>query len=473
MGTIALLDPAVANQIAAGEVVERPASVVKELVENSLDAGATKVVIALHDGGRKRIVITDNGAGMAPDDAPLAFARHATSKLTTAAELDDLHTFGFRGEALASILAVSRVVLQTRRAIDDVGIRLEGAGGVELQARPVGCPVGTTLDISDLFWNVPARQKFLRTPSTELGQILRFVDALALARPDLHLTVWHNDKKISDYTPDTSFGQRAFAVFGKQTAAQLYPVHDDRDYEVRGLLSAPTLQHLGPSQLTLLVQGRPVSDRTLQHAIVAAYGPLLDRGRYPVGVLSLTCPVGQVDVNVHPQKTEVRFAAAAEVHAAVHRAIRPMLATMPWLQRSTLVSAVQVSQPSSSSAGVGSSWERGGSVSRAYASGGAWTGAGAETGAGTGARAGAGPPRQTSASYRRPGGWPWRVAAVRLGPSLLRCHLDLAAGRAGWRRGATAAGPTQTTADRGDGDVAGSGRGVDGVTHRTTPAAEL
>lgn len=333
MAKIALLDPAVANQIAAGEVVERPASVVKELIENSLDAGASRITLQLDDGGRKRIVVTDNGCGMSADDAPLAFARHATSKLQRAEELEDLHTFGFRGEALASILAVARVTLQTRRAEDAVGLRLEGAGGVELQARPVGCPVGTSLEIADLFWNVPARQKFLRTASTELGQVLRFVEALALARPDLHLTVVHNGKKVADYTPDSDLTQRAFAVFGKTTAKALYPIDYRDEYEVQGLLSQPDQPHTGPGQLVLLVQGRPVSDRVLLHAVVSAYGTLLDRGKYPQGVLSVRCPPGMVDVNVHPQKTEVRFAAGAAVHAAIHNAVRPMLAAMPWLTR--------------------------------------------------------------------------------------------------------------------------------------------
>lgn len=365
MTVIALLDPAVANQIAAGEVVERPASVVKELVENSLDAGATRITLRLEDGGRKRIVVTDNGCGMSADDAPLAFARHATSKLQRAEQLQDLHTFGFRGEALASILSVSRVTLQTRRAQDAIGICLEGAGGVSLQARPVGCPVGTSLEVADLFWNVPARQKFLRTAPTELGQILRFVEALALARPDLHLTVLHNGKKVVDYTPDRDLAQRAFAVFGKETAKKLYPVGDQRDYAVQGLLSEPGLQITGPGQLVLLVQGRPVSDRTLLHAVVAAYGPLLERGKYPTGVLSVECPPGQVDVNVHPQKTEVRFVSAAEVHAAVHRAVRPMLAAMPWL--------VRANQPTAAAhAGAQSGSGASGSVSQTARLGDAW-----------------------------------------------------------------------------------------------------
>jgi DNA mismatch repair protein MutL len=329
--TIALLDPLVANQIAAGEVVERPASVVKELVENSLDAGATRVRIALVEGGRQRIEIVDNGHGMGPEDARLAFARHATSKLRTAEELMAIGTFGFRGEALASVLAVAKVTLTTRRPSDAVGVRLTGAGSTQLAEEPAGCPVGTSLVVQDLFFNVPARLKFLRTPATELGQILRFVDALALARPDLHLAVTHNERKVCDYPPDPDVQRRAWAVLGAEVAGRLHPVQDSLDYGVRGLLSDPGLTHAGPGHLTLLVNGRPVQDRTLQHAIAAAYGTLLERGRYPAGVLALDCPADTVDVNVHPAKTEVRFVSSQAVHAAVTRAIRPMLAETPWV----------------------------------------------------------------------------------------------------------------------------------------------
>ncbi len=329
---IALLDPTVANQIAAGEVVERPASVVKELVENSLDAGATRVHVLLEDGGRKRIQIVDNGHGMDGPSAHLAFARHATSKLHTADELMDIRSFGFRGEALASILAVSRVTLTTRRPDVDVGVRLSGGGGVSMREEPAGCPVGTDLVIADLFYNVPARLKFLRTPATELGQVLRFIDALALARPDLHLTVTHNGKRLADYPPDPDLPRRANAVLGRETAGRLYPIESREGYDVTGLLSDPGLDHAGPSQLVLLVNGRHISDRTLQHAIAAAYGTLLERGRYPVGVVSLQCPPDTVDVNVHPAKAEVRFVSSQAVHAAISRAVRGMLAATPWIK---------------------------------------------------------------------------------------------------------------------------------------------
>lgn len=328
---IALLDPTVANQIAAGEVVERPASVVKELVENALDAGATKVIVRLVDGGRALIAVTDDGSGMEPADARLAFARHATSKLTTAEDLVDLHSYGFRGEALASILAVARVTMTTRRVQDVVGVRLQGAGGVTLTEQPTGCAVGTTVEVADLFFNVPARLKFLRTAATELGQVVRFLDALALARPELHLTLYSGERRVLDYPPDVDLPQRAHAVLGAEVAARLYPVQDEHEYQVRGLLSDPGLNHGGPSQLTVLVGGRPVSDKTVAQAVAQAYGTLLERGRYPVGVLSLRCPPGTVDVNVHPAKTEVRFASSGAVFSAVLRAVRPMLAESPWI----------------------------------------------------------------------------------------------------------------------------------------------
>ncbi len=343
--TIAVLDPLVANQIAAGEVVERPASVVKELVENSLDAGATRVQIRLTEGGRHLIQVTDNGCGLDSPSARLAFARHATSKLRSASELMSIGSFGFRGEALASILSVSQVTLTSRRPDAAVGVRLEGGGKTALEESPAGCPVGTDIQVRDLFYNVPARLKFLRTPATELGQVLRYVDALALARPSLHLSVVHNDRKVCDYPPDPDLARRAHAVLGPEVARRLYPVHDDDEYEVEGLLSDPGLDHVGPSQLVLLVNGRPVSDRTLQHAVTAAYGTLLERGRYPQGVLSLRCPPNTVDVNVHPQKTEVRFVSSQAVHVAVARAIRTMLAATPWALEPVLPSQPALDAP--------------------------------------------------------------------------------------------------------------------------------
>ncbi len=341
---IELLDPLVANQIAAGEVVERPASVIKELVENSLDAGATHIQIRLKEGGSVLAQVIDNGYGLDGPSAKLAFLRHATSKLRTAEELMGIQTFGFRGEALASILAVAHVTLTSRRADMDVGVRLTGGGATGLREEPAGCPVGTDIQVADLFFNVPARQKFLRTAATELGQILRFVDALALARPDLHLTVHHNDRKVADYPADRDLMRRTHAVLGGEVAARLYPLADDLEYQVRGLLSEPSLHHGGPGQLTLLVNGRHVADRTLQHAVISGYGTLLERGRYPVGILAIDCPPGTVDVNVHPAKTEVRFVQSQAVFAAVVRAIRGMLAGTPWVKEPITVNLAALTE---------------------------------------------------------------------------------------------------------------------------------
>ncbi len=326
------LDPHVANQIAAGEVVERPSSVVKELLENSLDAGATAVTLHLDEGGRARIRVVDNGHGMGPEDAQLAFARHATSKITAADELMRIGSYGFRGEALASILSVARVTLITRRAEDELGVRITGGGDAALATSPVAAPVGTDLCIDDLFFNVPARQKFLRTAATELGHVLRLIDAVALARPSVSWTLVHNGKTLCDYPAAESLEARARKVFDAELAPRLYTFASQEDYAVEGLLSDPDTTRGSPSGLTFLVDGRPVRDKTLQHAVVQAYGTLLDRRRFPVGVLHLRCPPGTVDVNVHPAKTEVRFVSSQAVHRAVGRAVRGMLAATPWLQ---------------------------------------------------------------------------------------------------------------------------------------------
>ncbi|MSQ81892.1 MAG: DNA mismatch repair endonuclease MutL [Myxococcales bacterium] len=329
---IVLLDPVVANQIAAGEVVERPASVVKELVENALDSGATRVTIRLEDGGKLLVRVTDNGCGMSPADARLAFARHATSKLVSAEDLQSIATFGFRGEALASILAVARVSLSTRRLQDDVGVRLTGAGSVDLDQGPVGCATGTDIAVEELFFNVPARLKFLRTASTETGRVLDFVETLALGRRDLHLTLWVGTKKVLDFPPDNDDMSRAHAVLGGGIAKRLYAVAGQGEYAVKGLLSEPSLFHSGAGQLRILVNDRPISDRTLQQAVLQSYGTLLERGKYPIGILWLQCPAGSVDVNVHPAKSEVRFASQANVFGAVVHAIRDMLSHTPWIR---------------------------------------------------------------------------------------------------------------------------------------------
>ena len=364
---ITRLDPVVANRIAAGEVVERPGSVVKELVENSLDAGARRIEIRLLEGGRRRIQVTDDGVGMGPEDAALAFERHATSKIRNARDLMGVATYGFRGEALASIASVARVAMFTRRTGDELGVHVAAEAGQALTVKPAACALGTDLTIEDLFASVPARLAFLRTPATELGHVIRFVDAIALADPRLHVSLRNNERTICDYRPAADLQGRAADVFGREVADKLYPIASPGDYAVAGALSEPGLSRRGPRALVLLVGGRPVRDRTLQHAVAQAYGPLLDSGRYPVGVLGIACPTGTVDVNVHPAKAEVRFVSSQAVHGAVGRAVRAMLAATPWLDES-------LEPPAPAPAPTGSRrWDKGRAVAEPSPSAGAWT----------------------------------------------------------------------------------------------------
>ncbi len=330
---IRILDPLVANQIAAGEVVERPSSVVKELVENALDAGATSVEIDVDDGGRGRIEIVDNGRGIEPEDAPLVFARHATSKLQSAHELASIASYGFRGEALASIASVGRVLLHSRRPDAELGVEVTIEGSAAPAVRPIHCGVGTRIVVRDLFFNTPARAAFLRGAATELGHIIRLVEALALARPELSLSLRANNRKVASYPAREALQQRALDVFGAEVAADLYPIALDGPYRLRGLLSSPAVNRGTPASLFLVVDGRPVRDRTLGHSVVAAYGDAMERGRHPVGVVHLDVPPGAVDVNVHPTKAEVRFASSRAVHAAIGEAVRSMLDDAPWAAR--------------------------------------------------------------------------------------------------------------------------------------------
>ena len=325
------LQPQVANQIAAGEVVERPASVVKELIENAMDAGATQIEAHLEDGGRKLLRIVDDGCGIAADEVLLAFERHATSKIATAADLSRVATYGFRGEALASIASVARITMTTRQHGEKLGTKVVGDGHGELTATPVSCAPGTDLTVADLFESVPARREFMRTAATELGHVIRLLDAIALARMDLGLKLFHNGRKVSDYAPSTNLMGRAATVFGADVAKHLQPVVGEGDYRVQGALSAPTLSRGTSAALTLIVNDRPVSDKTLVHAVRTAYGNLLAERRHPVGVLCLQCPPATVDVNVHPSKTQVRFLSKQAVHAAVVMAVSAMLEKSAWL----------------------------------------------------------------------------------------------------------------------------------------------
>ncbi len=347
MGRIRVLSDQVANQIAAGEVVERPASVVKELLENSVDAGATRIRVEVEGGGRKLIRMVDNGCGMGRDDAMLAFERHATSKLRTADDLLHIATLGFRGEALPSIASVARVDLETRAAEDEIGTRIEIVGGKMTRVEDAGGPAGTTLTIRDLFFNVPARRKFLKSEPTELSHIAALVTHYALAHPEKHFELHSSTQALLVAPAVRDASERLFQVLGHDVSKDMLPCaaeldfarvgipepppwRREADYEkpepgflrVRGFVSKPELQKLNRGSIYVFVNGRQVRDRLILHALTEAYRNILPPTSFPVVLLFLEMPPGEVDVNVHPAKTEVRFRQSSFVHDFVRDAVR-------------------------------------------------------------------------------------------------------------------------------------------------------
>jgi DNA mismatch repair protein MutL len=351
MGKIHVLSEAVANKIAAGEVVERPASVVKELLENSLDAGSTRVRIQIEAGGKKLIQITDNGCGMVRDDALLAFERHATSKLKNAEDLLKVATLGFRGEALPSIASVSRLRLETCAAEEVAGTIVEINGGKIFKVEEAGLPIGTSITIRDLFFNTPARKKFLKSESTELSHIASLVTHYALAHPDKHFELHSATNAMLVAPPVAGYGDRVYQVFGKEVLDQLLPIaalqllahvglpqpppwrrsedddepKDPGEVRIHGFLSKPEIQKLNRSSIYIFVNRRLIRDRLVQHAIIEAYRNILPPTVYPVVLLFLEMPTAEVDVNVHPSKTEVRFRQQTVVHDFVRDSIRAVL----------------------------------------------------------------------------------------------------------------------------------------------------
>jgi DNA mismatch repair protein MutL len=316
MPRIAVLPPELASQIAAGEVVERPSSVVKELVENALDAGATRVDVEIEGGGVHRIVVTDDGFGMDGDDAPRALERHATSKLQAIEDLERLVSYGFRGEALPSIASVSRVCLRTRPRDAEAGVEIELVPGAPRRVRPFGLAPGTRIEVKDLFFNVPARRKFLRSSGTESGHITAVVESAALSRPDVTFTLTRDGRRVRELLRGASREERVRQVSNED---QLAPCRGSRGpLSVEAFLSRPEAARAGAGGLRILVNGRPVRDRALNVSIAQAYGSVLERGRYPRGVVYLDLPPELVDVNVHPQKSEVRFADPRAVGDAVY-----------------------------------------------------------------------------------------------------------------------------------------------------------
>ena len=350
MGRIHVLSEQVANKIAAGEVVERPASVVKELLENALDAGATRIRVDVEAGGKRLIQITDNGCGMVRDDALLCFERHATSKIRTDLDLNTIATLGFRGEALPSIASVARVHLETRVGDEAAGTLVEINGGNILRIEEAGLPQGTSIAVRDLFFNTPARRKFLKAESTELSHIASLVTQYALAHPEKHFELHSATNALLMAPPVAGYRERVYQVFGKDTLDSLLSVaavlpfdrmglpqpppwrreadeepQNPGELRLHGFASKPELQKLNRSSIYIFANGRLIRDRLIQHAITEAYRNILPNGVFPVVLLFLEMPAAEVDVNVHPSKTEVRFRQSVVVHDFVRDTLRAVL----------------------------------------------------------------------------------------------------------------------------------------------------
>lgn len=323
MGEIRLLPPALISRIAAGECIERPASVVKELVENALDAGARRVDIAILDGGRGLIQVIDDGAGMDAADLELAVTQHATSKIRTDEDLFNIHTLGFRGEALASIAAVARLKLVSRRRDSDVGHELQVEAGQLRGPRPCSAPPGTTVEVRDLFYPVPARRKFLRTNQTEMGHITEQLARIALAQPEIAFTLKHQARVTHRLASTTDRRQRIADFYGPELASVLLPIRrEGGGVLVEGLVAPPAESRGSTKWEYVFVNGRFVRDRFVSHAIKEAYRSLIDPSRSPVAFLFITIDPGHVDVNVHPTKVEVRWQDSNYVHGQVLAALR-------------------------------------------------------------------------------------------------------------------------------------------------------
>jgi DNA mismatch repair protein MutL len=323
---IHVLSDEVANRIAAGEVVERPASVVKELIENSLDAGATEIAVSIEKSGTMLIRVTDNGEGMGPEDLALAVERHATSKLRNEGDLFHVLTLGFRGEALPSIGSVGRMEITSRPPLSDVGYRIRVEGGKKEPPFIVGSSVGTSVEIKEIFFNTPARRKFLKSPATELSHICDAVNRMALAYPGVHFRLSHDGRNIADYPSVTARIHRLHQVLGREIARDLTSFASaGGQVEISGYLSSAPASFPNSRYLMTFVNRRFVHDKVVSHAVLHGYETLLMKGQYPAAIVFLEIPSTEVDVNVHPAKHEVRFRRPSDVHDAVAEAIRQAL----------------------------------------------------------------------------------------------------------------------------------------------------
>lgn len=334
MSKIRVLSDHVANQIAAGEVVERPASVAKELVENSIDAGARRVEVDVEAGGRRLLRVSDDGCGMTRDDAVLAFERHATSKITSAEDLERVSTLGFRGEALASIASVARVELITQQEGEAEGTRVSIEGGRMRDVAPAARPAGTTISVRDLFFNVPARRKFLRSEATESFHLTNLVTHYALAHPEISFALTNNGREVLRASAAENLRERAYQIFGAEFLENLLEVEGGREASarVRGYVSAPRERRTTRDAQYLFVNGRYVRDRLVARALSEGYRSVLPQGAFPAALLFLEVEPGEVDVNVHPAKTEVRFRRASAVAESVRESVRAALASAGFLR---------------------------------------------------------------------------------------------------------------------------------------------
>ncbi|HEX4128804.1 MAG TPA: DNA mismatch repair endonuclease MutL [Pirellulales bacterium] len=336
------LPQSVINKIAAGEVIERPASVVKELVENALDSGAARIDVSVEAGGVELIRVVDDGCGIAADELSLAVASHATSKLETADDLFRVRTLGFRGEALASIAEISRVVLRSRPRDADAAAQLEINGGAAGAVSPAAGAPGTTVEVRDLFHNTPVRRKFLRATQTEMGHISEAFTRLALAHPQIHFTLKHNDRSIFDLPPCTDWAERIALFFGRELADELIWV-ESRDAEVTlsGFAARPSQSRSHPRMQYLFLNGRHIRDRSLGHALAEAYRGLLLTGRYGIAFLRIEMPAELVDVNVHPTKLEVRFQDGGRLYSQLLSTLRSKFLTTDLTHRLAPAPAVR------------------------------------------------------------------------------------------------------------------------------------
>jgi DNA mismatch repair protein MutL len=328
MPSIRQLSPSVVNKIAAGEVIERPASVVKELLENAVDAGATRIDVTVGQGGTELVRVVDNGCGISAEQLPLAVAPHATSKISEADDLFRIGTLGFRGEALASIAEISRLVLRSRPTDAEAGAEIVVSGGHAEPVAPCGCPVGTVIEVHNLFFNTPVRRKFLRTAQTELGHASEAFTKIALAFPKIHFTLRHHEKTVYDLPPVESWTERIAAVFGGDLADALIAVESvDGEVRLTGYAAHPSQTRSHPKMQYVLLNGRAIRDRALQHALSEAYRGLVLTGRYPIAFLRIEMPPEAVDVNVHPTKLEVRFADSGRLYSQLLGTLRTKFLT--------------------------------------------------------------------------------------------------------------------------------------------------